>query len=268
MESGRDRMNVYFNPEIRHRITEANTNFYASPFKHPSRTMKVHDFIYMVDGEWKFRQDKKSYTLQNGSLLNLSANHHHEGISLCRPNTKTMYFHVSAEDGDTASSEDGDGCGLRSLTDVSQSGDIEKTFESIVTAKLAGHEEKAGILFDLLICELSEYSRQKEFGSASEQVMDIIHKNPEQFFSNRELADRVGISLKGLETKFKAQFGVTIHQYMLQFKVRQAMNDLRNFREMPIKEIAYNLGFYDEYHFSRQFKKITGFSPQQYRRCL
>lgn len=259
-------MNIQFDSCTRHKITEANTNFYVSPFKHPSRTMDVHDFIYMLDGEWKFSQNKKMYALQNDSILILSANHRHDGISPCRPNTKTMYFHVSAEPGDLCfQSDNSTETGLRSLTDVSRSHNVKKTFENIVNAKLARHEEKASILFDLLICELLEYNKQTDYSSAGEQVKNIIHKNPERFFSNKDLADRIGISLKGLETKFKAQFGITIHQYMLQFKIQQAKTDLTNFQEMPIKEIAYNLGFYDEYHFSRQFKSITGMSPRQYR---
>lgn len=41
-----------------------------------------------------------------------------------------------------------------------------------------------------------------------------------------------------------------------------------NFFEMSMKEIAYNLGFYDEYHFSRQFKKIMRISPTEYKKIL
>ena len=259
-------MNVQFDFSTRHRITEANTNFYASPFKHPSRTMPVHDFIYMLDGEWEFSQSKEMYTLQNDSILILSANQHHSGISLCRPKTKTMYFHVSAECGDLSFPADDDTeAELHSLMDVSRNHNAKKIFENIVNAKLAGREEKASILFDLLICELSEYAQQSDYSSVGEQVKSIIHKNPERFFTNKDLADSIGVSLKGLETKFRAQFGVSIHQYMLQFKIQQAKTDLTNFPEMPIKEIAYNLGFYDEYHFSRQFKSIAGVSPRQYR---
>ena len=76
----------------------------------------------------------------------------------------------------------------------------------------------------------------------------------------------LGVSVKTAENKFKAQFGVTIHRYILSFKVEQAISYLKNFPEMQIKEIAYNLGFYDEYHFSKQFKNLTGLSPTEYRK--
>ncbi len=261
-------MYIHFNTQTRRHITEANANFYATPFKHPSRTMNDHDFIYLIDGEWDFLQNNTKYTLKNDSLLILSANHHHDGASFCRAGTKTMYFHASLEEGDRSefSCEDEEKA-LRSLTDASQNREIKKAFWNVVNAKLAGHDEKASIYFDLLICELLEYAKQKNYTSDAEKVKDIIHRNPEQFFSNRELAEQIGISLKGLETKFKTQFGITIHQYMLQFKIQQAQRDLMNFQEMSIREIAHNLGFYDEYHFSNQFKRMIGLSPQQYRRA-
>ena len=260
-------MELHFNPQVRREITEANVNFYASPFKHPSRNMDAHDFIYMIDGEWQFKQEKKIYTLQSDSLLILSAHHRHDGVSLCRPNTKTMYFHVTADAADYSVRTNENKAGeLTSLTVLSHNHKIKKIFGNIVGAKLTGQEQKASVLFDLLLCELQEYAQQGNAHSVVERAKNIIHKNPERFFSNAELANEVGISLKGLETKFKAQFGITIHQYMLEFKIRQAETELLHFDEMPIKEIAYNLGFYDEYHFSKQFKKLTGLSPRQYRR--
>ena len=34
------------------------------------------------------------------------------------------------------------------------------------------------------------------------------------------------------------------------------------------KEIAYRLGFCDEFHFSHRFKQIMGKSPQRFRRSI
>lgn len=65
---------------------------------------------------------------------------------------------------------------------------------------------------------------------------------------------------------FKAVQGQTIHQYMLEYKMKEAIAYSDIFPEISIKEIAYNLGFYDEYHFSRQFKKIIGISPSRYKK--
>lgn len=132
-----------------------------------------------------------------------------------------------------------------------------KVFYEIVNAKLLGQNTKAAILFELLLCELLESPCGAPLNRTAEHIKDLIHQNPERFFSNTELARQAGVSLKSAETKFKAQFGVTIHQYMLQFKTEQAILLLKNFSEVQIKEIAYNLGFYDEYHFSKQFKKTN-----------
>ena len=55
---------------------------------------------------------------------------------------------------------------------------------------------------------------------------------------------------------------------ILSFKIEKAIQYIKNFPEMQIKEIALNLGFYDEYHFSKQFKKLVGISPSAYKKSI
>ena len=65
----------------------------------------------------------------------------------------------------------------------------------------------------------------------------------------------INVSVKTAENKFKAMFGTMIHQYILDFKINEAISYFEKFPEITIKETAYNLGFYSEYHFSKQLKK-------------
>ncbi len=257
-------MNLIFEENINRKVTEANINYYATPFIHPERSMAEHDFIYMLEGEWKIGQNDQVFTLEKDSLLILSANNRHYGVSPCAKETKTMYFHLSCSDGDGFTDQNG----MLMLTNVSGRKNVKRIFRDIVEAKLAGKDKKAGILAELLICELNDDIETSEQSPLVEQIKSIIHRSPERFFGNKELADRVGVSVKTAENRFKEVCGITIHQYILKFKVEQAVSYFKNFPDMQIKEVAYNLGFYDEYHFSKQFSRIIGCSPSAFKRGL
>lgn len=261
-------MKNVFNTSLRHRVTEANINYYATPFVHPTRKMAEHDFIYMLKGKWKIGQNDEIFELKQDSLLILAANNSHFGVEPCSPDTKTMYFHLSCEEGTETENTSAEQCTVNSLIDASVNRNIKKYFYETVNAKICGNQRKADIFSDLLLCELNEVNGHQSSLLVAEQIKNIIHKNPESFFSNKELAEKVHVSVKTAENKFKALFGMTVHQYILKFKTEQAIFYFKNFPEMSIKEIAYNLGFYDEYHFSKQFKKNTGMSPVKYKGTL
>ncbi len=258
------KMKNKFNTTRRHTVTDANINYYATPFVHPKRRMAEHDFIYMLKGKWKIGQNDEVFELTEDTLLILYANNTHYGAGPCLPDSKTMYFHLSFEE--ECFKETDEICVVESLINASSNRNIKKYFYEIVNSKLCSNHKKADIFFDLLMCEISDAANQQATVQIGEQIKNIIHKNPESFLSNKELSQKTHVSVKTAETKFKNLFGVTIHQYILKFKVEQAIAYFKNFPEMSIKEIAYNLGFYDEYHFSKQFKKIMGTSPNKYKK--
>lgn len=260
-------MKSVFNLNKRHHITEANINYYANPFIHPKRKMTEHDFIYLLKGKWKIGQNCSSYELDEDKILILNADNIHYGINPCDKDTRTMYFHVSCEKGDFLSENicDAESVAVNTFTDVKGNENIRKIFTEIVNCFLSENFLKADILFDLLICELSDNDNSIKRTDAGEKIKEIIHNNPERFFSNREIAQKLNVSVKTAETKFRAYTGKTIHQYMLEYKITKAIEYFKNFPDMSIKEISFNLGFFDEYHFGKQFKKMTGISPGRYK---
>jgi len=259
-------MKNIFSDQCLHTVTDANINFYTTPFIHPKRNMRDHDFIYLLNGEWEFGQNNETYTVRDDSLLILFAGNTHYGVTPCQAGTKTMYFHVSCENGDLFGDQFTSTFSIETHIDASLNKNIKKLFADVVNAKLSGEQRRANLCFELLICELT--SPKMYFGEieTAHKIQSMIHSYPERFFSNTELARMTNVSVKTAETKFKAAFGKTIHQYILEFKIKEAMSYFDRFEKISIKEVAYNLGFCDEYHFSKQFSKYMGISPGNYKK--
>lgn len=79
-----------------------------------------------------------------------------------------------------------------------------------------------------------------------------------------ELAYEAGVSLSKLKQDFKKAFGITVHQFYAREFVKQAQGILLDAEQLPIKTVAYKLG-YSVTGFIKIFKKETGMSPKQFR---
>ena len=70
-----------------------------------------------------------------------------------------------------------------------------------------------------------------------------------------------------LRKRFKRSTGLAPKEYFLLLKINRAKELLMN-PTLSVKEISQQLGFSDQYYFSRLFKHRTGTSPLHYRRHL
>lgn len=108
---------------------------------------------------------------------------------------------------------------------------------------------------------------------ASERIMklappSITRHEPsmERQFTNvvSKIAAELAISRTYLYRIFSQTFGMSPRQYLSSLILDNAKFMLLEDHK-SIEEVAYNLGYYDVSHFSRQFKRWTGMTPSQYR---
>jgi AraC-like DNA-binding protein len=78
------------------------------------------------------------------------------------------------------------------------------------------------------------------------------------------LAAELGVGYSNLRHSFAARVGISPQQHYLNTRTQKAQ-DLLVSTSKTIKEIAEMLGFESASHFSKQFKKRTGISPQEWR---
>lgn len=82
----------------------------------------------------------------------------------------------------------------------------------------------------------------------------------------QELSKKVALSQTRLKAGFKESFGNSIYQYIIKKRMEMAGEMLINNPSMPIQEIAENVGYANKSQFSKQFKKIVGILPKDYRK--
>jgi AraC-like DNA-binding protein len=101
---------------------------------------------------------------------------------------------------------------------------------------------------------------------AVEIARDYIHAHHDRDISVRELAAATGLSPYYFIRVFNGQVGLTPHAYLTQVRVQQAQCLLMS-GETP-SQAALSVGFFDQSHLTRHFKRITGVTPGCYRNSV
>jgi AraC family transcriptional regulator len=98
------------------------------------------------------------------------------------------------------------------------------------------------------------------------RVLNFIEANIKNDITLEELASIASYSAFHFARKFTVSMGIAPHRYISQIRLQIAMAELAA-SKLPLAEIAFNAHFSSQASFTRAFRRATGMTPMEFRRC-
>lgn len=100
------------------------------------------------------------------------------------------------------------------------------------------------------------------------EAVAYIEANYANVISVLDLTRRTNLSLSRLEILFKRELGVPPVRYIKETRIRAAKRMFETAPALRVKEVMAAVGINDMTYFGRQFKRMLGMTPTEYRaRC-
>jgi AraC-like DNA-binding protein len=96
-------------------------------------------------------------------------------------------------------------------------------------------------------------------------VIRFVEDNYTETVSMKDMAAMAGLSATQFNVRFRSTLRMSPSDYVLSRRIQDAQKRLVESSE-SIAEIGINVGFVDQSHFTKRFRKITGMTPLAYRK--
>jgi len=120
----------------------------------------------------------------------------------------------------------------------------------------------------LLIVRYTNYTKKVEHIFDNKTIvrntLELIQDTLDTNFSLDELAKNSGLSKFHFLRVFKKELGITPHSFIINERLNKAEKLIRN--GTPIAEASLLVGFNDQSHFTRNFKRYYGYTPSTLKR--
>lgn len=142
---------------------------------------------------------------------------------------------------------------------------LMNTFAEIDECEVFSVKELSKMPLDQIIDLLGGFTWQHiQENPVNEEVVAIYKKVKEvkeYKTSIEELSDYTKYSARQLNNLFKKHLGVSPKRFIQIVRLNHGL-DLID-KNNPLSNVAYELGYHDQSHFIRDFKKMTGMTPKQ-----
>ena len=97
------------------------------------------------------------------------------------------------------------------------------------------------------------------------QLDEVLHDRWNENVSLAELSNELNLHPVTISRGFPKHFQCTFGEYSRKIKIDKSVSLIKR-SDRSLTEIGLECGFFDQSHFIRTFKQVTGFTPKEYRR--
>lgn len=146
---------------------------------------------------------------------------------------------------------------------------VYKIMDNIEQSSEFSRLDSSEYLFSFMIA-LKKYGKMNKRHSIShyyEKVHPLVNWLEENYAEDIGLDDMSewsGMSSQYLTTLFQETLKMSPYTFLIQLRIREAKKKILAHNDLPLKEIAKQVGFRDVSHFIATFKRLEGITPRKY----
>jgi AraC-like DNA-binding protein/mannose-6-phosphate isomerase-like protein (cupin superfamily) len=149
-------------------------------------------------------------------------------------------------------------------------GEIFHQLQKELFIQETGYRTRTNHLIDeLLISVVRQLTRQdtkrKDFPQSFLQLEQMLRDNLSHQWTVEEMAVTMRLGISSFTEKVKNYTGFPPLNYLINIRISEAIKLLKR-TDLTLTDIALGMGFYSSQHFSTTFKKITGYTPSQFKK--
>ncbi len=156
------------------------------------------------------------------------------------------------------------------LQKFTEAGHIFKSIQSELFNQEIGYQARVNHLLDEIFIQMArQFSRisnpGRDFPSIFMKLEHELRRSLSHQWTVEEMATLVGLGTTLFNDKVKSYSGFSPVSYLINIRISEAIKLLKK-PGISLTDIALDIGFYSSQHFSTTFKKLTGYTPSQFRK--
>ncbi len=119
----------------------------------------------------------------------------------------------------------------------------------------------------IIICRqlIRQNHSRRDFPTTFLRLEQTLRQNLARQWTVEEMAAFAGMGTTAFTEKVKNYSGFSPLNYLINLRITEAIKLLKR-GEVNVTDIALAIGFYSSQHFSTTFKKLTGYTPSEFRK--